>query len=241
AIFPALTQFMAQGRKDLFREQLTSTLRTVLFLAIPISVLMAIMAPEIVATMYLHGKFTQEAADRTSDCLRLFSFGIWAWCLHPVLMRGYYALQDTKSPVILGTVTTGVFIVLLLMLRQTPLSYQAAPLSSSIAATGLVVIMLLALHRKSGGLALRRMAVTGAKSLGASLAAGIVAAIILLPAVHSAIAGRKVVTAIVTLGLGIVAMSVYTLAARMLKMPETEYVDRALARLRRRASSAPAA
>lgn len=239
AVFPALTQFIAQDRRDLFRDQLSGTLRTVLFLGLPISVLMAVLAPEIVAAMYLHGLFTQEAADRTAECLRLFSFGIWAWCLHPVLMRGYYALQDTKSPVIFGTITTGVFVVLLLLLRQTPLGYRAAPLASSIAAIGLVLAMLVALHRKSGGLSLRRLATTGAKGVLASLAAGAVATVVFIPALHNAITGRKLPTVIATLVIGLSAMAMYTFVARLLKMPEAEYVDRALSRVRRRLGTSP--
>ena len=238
AVFPALTQFIAQGRKDLYREQLGGTLRTVLFLGIPISVTMGVLAPEIVGALLRQGRFGPEAAAQTAECLRLFSFGIWAWCLHPVLMRGYYALQDTRSPVIFGTITTGVFLGLLALLDG-PLGYRAAPLASSISAIGLVSAMLVALHRKSGGLALRRLATTGARSALASLAAGAVASIALVPAVHAATDGRKLPTILLLLGLGLTAMGAYTFVARLLKMPEAEYVDRALARVRRKLGAAP--
>ena len=86
AVFPALTQFYAQKRMDMYREQLSKTMRTVLYLTVPISVLMFVMAPQVVGTMLEHGKF--DAADRaaTANCLRMFAIGIPAWCLHPVLM-----------------------------------------------------------------------------------------------------------------------------------------------------------
>ncbi len=234
AAFPALTQFYAQGRMDLYRGQLGSTLRTVLFLGIPISVVMGVLAPEVVAAMYLHGRFTQESALHTAQCLRLFSFGIWAWCLHPVLMRGYYAMHDTKAPILFGTATTALFVAGLLALWRTPLGYLAFPLCSSVAATGLVATMALALSRKSGGIGLRALATTGVKSLVAGVAAGAVCLVLLIPPVHRAIWGHKLPTIFATLVVDLLAAAAYTAVARALGMPEAAYVDRALGRVRGR-------
>ncbi len=240
AAFPALTAFYAQGKMTMYRDQLGATLRTVLFLGVPISVAMGVLAPQIVGAMYLHGSFTPAAADQTSNCLRLFSIGIWAWCLHPVLMRGYYAMHDTKAPVIFGTVTTAFFVLLLLQLRTTSLGYQALPLASSVSAIGLVSVMLFALSKKAGGIGLRRLATTGVKSLVGAVAAGAICSIALLPAIHRVVYGHKGPTVVALLVLGVVAAAAYTFVAKLLRMPEAEYVDRALARLRRRAGHSPA-
>ncbi|MER3495369.1 MAG: murein biosynthesis integral membrane protein MurJ [Armatimonadota bacterium] len=232
AVFPVLTQHFALQRMDLYRDQLGATLRTVLFLGIPISALMFMLAPEIVATMYLHGKFTEAAALQTADCLRLFSVGVWAWCLHPVLMRGYYALQNTVAPILYGTATTVLFIGLLLTLWRTPLGYLALPFSSSICAILLVVAMIFGLSRKLGGIGIPRLVETGGKSTIAALAVVLIAAPVHLPAIHRAIWLHKGATLVVTLGVSLIAGSAYLLAAKALKMPETATLDRAFAKLR---------
>ena len=234
AAFPVLTQFYAQGRMDLYRVQLGSTLRTVIFLGVPISVVMGVLAPEVVAAMYLHGKFTEASALRTAECLRLFSFGIWAWCLHPVLMRGYYAMHDTKAPILFGTATTALFVSGLFLLWKTPLGYLAFPLCSSIAAIGLVAVMTYFLSKKSGGIGLRAIGTTAFKAALAGVAAGLVCLVLLLPPVHRAIWGHKLPTVLAVMVVGLLAAAVYTAVARALGMPEAAYVDRAMGRIRGR-------
>ena len=239
AVFPALTQFFAQGQMDKFRLQLDSTIRQVIYLTVPVSVLMAVMAPQLVAAMYLHGRFTPEAARQTAVCLQLFAVGIWAWCLHPVLMRAFYSVQDTITPIVVGTITTFLFVGGLLLLKTTPLGYQALPLASSLAAMVLVVMMAIFVAKKTGGLDIVGIGLTVVKSLVGSLGVAIVAGSIAFTPIGDYIWRKKFETLGVTAVGLVVAMWVYFLITKAIGMPESGYVTRAIAKVSKKYGKAP--
>ena len=244
AVFPVLTQFYAQGRMDMFKNQLDRTLRTVIYITVPVSVLMAILAPQLSVGLYLSRKVPIEQTAEIAICLQIFCIGIWAWCLHPVLMRAFYSVHDTKTPVIIGTGTTAVFVVLLLALMKTPLSYKALPLAGSIAPILMVIVMCAMLSRKLGGFGYKGIFETLGKSALASLSVAVVCVIlawsplinIMLnfgPFAHQ-VWWHKVAT-ILVVGFGFcAAMWVYYFVTRAMKMTESEYFDRVMKRFDRK-------
>jgi putative peptidoglycan lipid II flippase len=234
AVFPVLTQFYVAKNMPKFREQLTKTMRTVLYLSIPASVILGVLAPQIVGVLLLHGKFTVQNARDTADCLRLFSFGIWAWCLHPILMRAFYSIQDTKTPVIIGTGTTVFFVGLLLLLRLTPLGYKALPLAGSIAPIAMVLVMAMVLAPRIGGLDIRPITQTLWKCFMGTAPVLIICGIVAFSPIAANIEGHKMTTIWVTLAASFVSMWGYYFATKNLQMPETEYIDRAMARINKK-------
>jgi putative peptidoglycan lipid II flippase len=248
AVFPALTQFFAQNRMDLYRTQLASTMRTVVYLTLPISAIMLAMSHQIVAALYEGGKFGATQTSAVAACLQLFAVGVFAWCLHPVLMRGFFAVQNSVTPILLGTATTVVFVTLVFILKATPLGFYALPAASSISAVLLVMMLTIAVSKRIGGLDIRSILVTFGKSLVASVPVGLVAyGVSLVPlrdvtrrglslfGLHiGASASHKVATVAVVLLTCIVVGWVYYFITKSLKMEETAYVTRALNRLNRR-------
>jgi len=234
AVFPALSQFFAQKQMDAYRNQLTSTMRTVIYLTVPVTVLMFVMAPQIVGAMYEHGKFTAADSAATANCLRFFSIGITAWCLHPVLMRGFFAMQNTITPIVLGTLTTILFVVLIFFFRGMGMEYQALPLAGSLSAFALVVVLAIAVAPKIGGLDLKGLSVTILKSLiGCAGLAAIGAGVAYTPFGRH-IAGHKFQTLAVVGVVFLVGAWLYYFITKALGMPETGYVSRAMARIQRR-------
>lgn len=236
AVFPALTQFFAQGEMGRFRAQLESSLRTVLYITVPISALMAVLAEPIVATVYEHGRFGAADTAVTADALRLFSLGVFAWCLHPVLMRSFFALQRTVPPIVVGTLTTGLFLLLAFTLQATPLGWAALPLASSISAIALVVALILVINKSAGGIDLASIFSTFAKCvLGAAAGAAVAwLSVTYLPHFASA---RKLDAVLHLLIAGLAGAWAYYFVSRLLKMKEAGTIDRALARLSRKEAS----
>jgi putative peptidoglycan lipid II flippase len=233
-VFPTLTQYFAQREMGKFRGTLAGTMRTVVYMTVPISILMAILALPISAAMYRHGKFTLEDTRQVAQCLQWFCLGIPAWCLHPVLMRGFFAVQDTKTPVILGTVTTAIFVGLVAVLRQTALTYQALPLASSLSALVLVVLLTFAVARKTGGLDVAGVVGVLIKSLVASVPVAVVAGLVAYTPLSERIVGSKL-TQLATVGIVfLLAAWAYFLASRALGMQESESASRAVDKVRKR-------
>lgn len=233
-VFPALSQFFAQGRMDLVRSQLVKTMSTVIYLTVPIAVLMSVLALPISAAMFRHGAFTLEATRQVASCLQWFAIGIPAWCLHPVLMRGFFAIQDSRTPILLGTATTAIFVALVAILRLTPLGFQSLPLASSLSAITLVFLLTGTVRKKMGGLEVAPLITTFGKSLLGSIPVAVVAGLVAFTPLSERIVGGKFTQIATVGGVFLIAGWAYYLATKGLGMPETEYVTRATERIRKK-------
>ncbi|MHB0912060.1 MAG: murein biosynthesis integral membrane protein MurJ [Armatimonadota bacterium] len=114
ALFPTLAALAAQNLWGDFKEQIGQGIRRMLFLALPSSTLLMVLAIPAVRLVFQHGKLmTGEDTLVTAITLVLFSVGIFAWCMQALISRGFYSLHDTKTVVISGTVMTVIFVVML--------------------------------------------------------------------------------------------------------------------------------
>lgn len=112
AILPTMASQAAANQRRAFRATLNKGLRTILFLTIPSSALLFLLAQPTVAFLLQSGRFTPEATLMTASALRFYSLGIFAWSAQAILTRGFYALQDSRTPVISGTIMTVLFIIM---------------------------------------------------------------------------------------------------------------------------------
>ena len=230
AIFPALSQFYAQDRMDMYRDQVARSMRQVIYLTVPISVFMIVMAPTIVSALFQHGHFTAADTAITAEILRIFCIGISAWCLHPVLMRAFFAMQNSITPIIIGTITTGIFVILIYALIRTSLGYLALPLAGSLSAIVLVLMMTSVAQSKMGGLDIATVLNSLGQSALASVAVGLVAAIFAFGPVHSFAEHGKVYTLFVlAAGFLACAWTYFGITVKM-NMPETATLTRAMNR-----------
>ncbi|MBS1724188.1 MAG: murein biosynthesis integral membrane protein MurJ [Armatimonadetes bacterium] len=231
AAFPALSQFFAQDRMDAFRDQLAKTLRIVLYLTLPVSALMIAMPEGVVKLLLEHGHFTAVDTDRTVPIIRLFAIGVAAWCMHPVLMRAFFSVQQTVRPILVSTAATVVFFVLCFALTNTPLQHLGLPLAGSIAAAAMVFALLFNLRSFAGDLDYKGIMSTFGKSALASVLMGgaCFGGMKLLLNAHT---GKLVFDGAFVV-LALIGVWLYILLTRLLKMPESDYVDRAMKRLKR--------
>lgn len=81
---------------------LNSTLRY-LSLVIPFSVLLMVLRREIVLILFQRGRFDAAATDMTSALLIYLLIGAIAFSAQTVVVRGYYATQNTLFPAVFGT------------------------------------------------------------------------------------------------------------------------------------------
>lgn len=82
-----------------------------LFLTLPAMVALMVAAEPIVRTLFQHGAFTAQDSVRCAWALAAFSAGLPAYVLVKVLTPGFYAREDTKTPVRYAMVSIGVNIV----------------------------------------------------------------------------------------------------------------------------------
>lgn len=236
AIFPVLTQFYAQNRMDLYCKQVEKTLRTVVYLSVPASIFMGVLAPEVVSVIYGYGKVTPDQLDRFAQFLRIYSVGIVAWCIQPVLMRGFFSIHRTFEPILWSTGITGLFIAMLWFTSPKgpfPTGFYGIPWVTNVAFVLLVMVLFPKLQRQVGNLNLLGILQTLGKCLVAGIPMGLVAYGLgrILPAHPSA----PVKVALFVFVLFPIPCAVYLWITSKLKMPESDYFERGMARFRKKA------
>jgi len=113
AALPALSR--EKDRLDVFRATFSASYIQMLYLILPVSVLFLVLRIPIVRLIFGAAQFDWAATVLTGRTLAFFSLSIFATALTYLVARAFYALHDTKTPLVVGAVTTGVMIGLSLM------------------------------------------------------------------------------------------------------------------------------
>jgi putative peptidoglycan lipid II flippase len=104
ASFPYMARLVAEKKMDEMNRLMNSTLRY-LALVIPFSVLIMVLRSEVVRLLFQRGRFDAAATAMTADVLIYFMVGAFAFAAYTIVIRGYFASQNTLFPALYGTVT----------------------------------------------------------------------------------------------------------------------------------------
>ncbi len=102
AAFPTLAKLFSKGEKEKFLNQIISATRHVIFWSVPALVLFIVLRAQIVRTVFGAGEFDWSDTKLTSACLAMFAFSVAAQSLNLLFIRGYYAMGDTKRPLLIN-------------------------------------------------------------------------------------------------------------------------------------------
>jgi putative peptidoglycan lipid II flippase len=102
AAMPTFSAQAAMDQVDELRHSLASSLRGMLMLAIPASFGLMILREPIVALLYQRGEFTAHSTELVAWALLWYSAGLVGHSMVEVLSRAFYALHDTRTPVLVG-------------------------------------------------------------------------------------------------------------------------------------------
>lgn len=254
AIFPTLSLISARdGWQPDFRRTLARAMRGALFLAIPATFGIIILAEPLVAAVYQRGAWTADDSVAAAWALSFFSIGLSAFVLQELLARAFYALRDTLTPVAIAVGGVLLNLALSLILIRvvsgavSPFGEPVHPfahiglwspsagqgpfgglaLANALATTVESAVLWLRLRRRIGGLEDRAALATVSRALLACVPMG---AVVL--AVSAALGSAHPILRLAAGGgAGLVA---YGLAALALRMPEAQgIVGPLLRRLRR--------
>jgi len=111
-ILPKLSKDYVTTSAAMFSLTLDWALRLVWVIAVPAAVGLAVLAGPMLATLFYGGAFTEHDIYMSSLSLMAYSLGLLGFILVKVLAPGYYARQDTKTPVKIGIKAMGANMVL---------------------------------------------------------------------------------------------------------------------------------
>ncbi len=152
AAMPMLARENAAGDLESFKKTLLTTFNQILFLTLPAAAILIVLRIPAVRLAFGASQFSWEATVLTGKTVAFLALGLFAQSLVLLLMRGFYALKDTKTPVIISVSTVGLNIILcILFVRFLHLEVWSLGLASSITSTISVVLAMYLLGRKLGG------------------------------------------------------------------------------------------
>jgi putative peptidoglycan lipid II flippase len=102
AAFPFMARLVSEGRLDEMNRLLDQTLRY-LSLVLPFAVLLMALRFEVVALLFQRGRFDADATALTAGLLPYLLIGAVAFAAQTVVVRGFYARQNTMLPALFGT------------------------------------------------------------------------------------------------------------------------------------------
>ena len=174
AAFPLLSQASASDDKEQYMKTITSALNQIMFFIMPISVLFIVLRIPIVRLVFGASRFDWEATVLTGMTLSAFSISLSAQAISQLVTRGFYALYDTMTPMIIAVSTIALNTILSVIFVQV-LHYPvwALGLSTTIASFFNVALLLIFLERRLGKKVLVQMLTTPAKIVVASLLTGV--------------------------------------------------------------------
>ncbi len=155
------------------------TLRSILFLSIPSSIGLIVLALPVIQVLLEHGHFTLQNAQLTAVPLIFFAIGLPALAAVEILTRAFYALRDSKTPVVISVAQFILKIALSIVLINLSVfgvqwGIGALAFSTSVASTIEAVVLFILLYRRIGGFDLPALTSFLGRCLGASIGMGIV-------------------------------------------------------------------
>ncbi len=173
-IFPILSEEAEKNNMLGVKEGMKSGIRLILLITIPASVGMIVLSKPIVQVAFERGAFDSRATLMTSGALKAYAVGLVAMSLQMLVVRVYYSIQDTKTPMLNGALTVAINIALNIILVKR-LDHVGLALATSISTSLGLLILIYQLKLKIGNLGAKSYLEVLLKSGLASILMGLVA------------------------------------------------------------------
>jgi putative peptidoglycan lipid II flippase len=146
-LMPQLAAAKAQADRERYSAMLDWGLRLVLVLALPCAVALLVFSQPLVAVLYHYGAFSSHDVQQTSLALTGYGVGLWGLVAIKVLASGFYANQNTRTPVQIAVVVV-MFTQLMNWLLVPYLAHAALTLSIALGALVNALSLLVGLRRQ---------------------------------------------------------------------------------------------
>lgn len=111
AAMPTFSTQAALGRMDEMRASLAASLRGLLLLSIPASLGLILLRTPIITLLYQRGEFDARSTNLVAWALLWYAAGLVGHCVVEVVARAFYALQDTRTPVVVGSLAMALNVI----------------------------------------------------------------------------------------------------------------------------------
>lgn len=173
AVYPEMSEAAVMEDKDKFLKSLYRSINSLLLILVPFAVGMMILREPLVRAVYQRGAFDDNAAGLTMAAVFFYAVGMPFISVREIVLRAFYSLQDTLTPMKIALFTVALNVVLNLILVRY-LAHGGLALGSSIAAIAGFFILLWKLRDKIGRIKATMMLASGLKIALAAALMGVV-------------------------------------------------------------------
>jgi putative peptidoglycan lipid II flippase len=171
AALPSLAKLVAAGQLDEVAKTYAYGMRLSLFVALPATALLVVLARPIVVTLLERGAFDAAASTETARALVAQGFGVWTVAAVRQILPVFYALGDTRTPVFISALDLVAFVVAALLLRTT-FGHAGISMAVTLSSAAQMLLLWRWLGRRLPSLRLREIAGSAARTGFASMIAG---------------------------------------------------------------------
>ena len=116
ALLPALSRLAHEGKLKEVGEDVAGAMRLVAALVVPIAALLFVLGSDVSVLLFGYGAATTDQAAVMGDVVSIFMIGLVPFTLFYVLLRGFYAMEDTRTPFVVTVIFSVIMLALVLWL-----------------------------------------------------------------------------------------------------------------------------
>ncbi|WP_027626903.1 murein biosynthesis integral membrane protein MurJ [Clostridium lundense] len=167
-IYPTLSQYASGENLREYKEALSKGINTIFLIMIPAAFAIAILRIPLITLLFKRGAFDERAVELTSNALLFFAPAMVAYGLRDILNKAFYAVKDTKTPMInsfMGIIINIIINIFIVKYMQV----SGLTLATSISSIITTILMLMSLNKKLNGINLREVFITFMKIMFSSI------------------------------------------------------------------------
>jgi putative peptidoglycan lipid II flippase len=163
-----LSEKSAMKDMKAFGREMTSMLNWTSFLMLPAACLLSVFATDLISILFMRGNFGPDSAGLVGRALVFYAPWLAQFGFGAVVSRGFYALKDSRTPVLIGVWGMVVNVLLNIMLIG-PMGIGGLALASTIASTSKTVLLTWFFRRKAAGISFGRVGSEHLKLISATV------------------------------------------------------------------------
>lgn len=173
-MYPMISSYASKKNYEGIKKAIVESINIIIIFILPMTIGAMIFSNQVVNLLFGRGAFDNIAIQMTSTALFFYALGMLGFGLREVLSRGFYSMQDTKTPMINAAFGILVNIILNIILSRF-LGIGGLALATSIAAMLTTTLLFISFRKKIGPFGMKQISILFLKILFASSVMGLFA------------------------------------------------------------------
>jgi putative peptidoglycan lipid II flippase len=176
-IYPTLSELAVKGNKEEYKKALGRGISTIMIIMIPAAVAIGLLRQPLITIIFKRGAFGNNAANLTSNALFFYCPAMVAYGVRDILNKAFYAIKDTKTPMINSFIGIFINIVINIFIVKY-MQVSGLTLATTVSSIVTTLLMFWNLNKKLNGMEIKKIFISFMKIVMSSTLMGIIIFII---------------------------------------------------------------